>query len=276
MKKRISFLLFALLAAGALTAGAAAYNTGDDYPQNYKNPDLDTVVDEWNFYNRECTSFVAWCLNSRNGIPFTNQYGGVGRWGNAYEWAAAAEQLGYAVDMNPAVGSVFWQDRIGNTGTGHVAWVKAVNGDGTVMIEQYNSTYVYSTGERLPAGCWSEDTCSVTDASGYIHIGDIGSSSPSNPTVSAPSVAVSGQTVTISWPAVEGARQYNIWIQSTATSLSRYLSTGLMATSFTTTLEGGYYRVKIEANFTASKTVSSDAVEFRVYSYQELCGDKMQ
>ena len=59
---------------------------GDDYPANLKNAAIDAIVDPWNFYNRECTSFAAWCLNSRNGVKFTNQYLGASRWGNANTW----------------------------------------------------------------------------------------------------------------------------------------------------------------------------------------------
>ena len=44
----------------------AAYNTGDDYPEVLKTADKDALIDPWRFLNRECTSFVAWCLNSRN------------------------------------------------------------------------------------------------------------------------------------------------------------------------------------------------------------------
>lgn len=134
--------------------------SGDDYPDKYKNAQPDTIVDEWNFYNRECTSFVAWRLNSRNSISFTNWYRGV-KWGNASNWAGAARSLGITVDMNPAVGAVAWW----GTGTyGHVAWVSSVEGN-NVTIEEYNSykhPYVYN-----------QRTISKTEVESYIHIKDI-------------------------------------------------------------------------------------------------------
>lgn len=142
---------------------AFAYATGDDYPAKYKNVANNSIVDEWNFYNRQCTSFVSWCLNSRNGVAFTNQYGGVARWGNAKEWISAANSLGITVDNNPAVGSV----AVRTTGTyGHVAWVKAVNGD-IITIEEYNNG---------GTGLFSERTVtkSIFDG-GFIHIKDISS-----------------------------------------------------------------------------------------------------
>ncbi len=116
-----------------LPESALAYSTGDDYPSKYKSAAKDALVDEWNFYNRECTSFVAWCLNSRNGVHFTNQYKGV-TWGHAKNWVNAAKRVGISVDSNPAVGSVGCSTS-GNYG--HVVWVKSVSGN-NVVIEEYN------------------------------------------------------------------------------------------------------------------------------------------
>ena len=122
---------------------AAANDRGDTYPDKYKNPARDTVIDEWNFYNRECTSFVAWCLNSRNGVAFHNWMGGQ-RWGNAKDWGTTARNLGYTVDSSPAVGSVAWS----NAGYyGHVAWVSGVSGN-NITIEEYNYNYNLNSGGK--------------------------------------------------------------------------------------------------------------------------------
>jgi hypothetical protein len=75
---------------------------GDDYPYRNSTPD---VVDPWNFYTRECTSFVAWRMNHQYGIAFTNQMRG-GHWGNANQWPANARNLGYAVNGSPSVGAI--------------------------------------------------------------------------------------------------------------------------------------------------------------------------
>src|SRR4051794_11947019 len=53
-------------ATGVLLAPAASAGT-DDYPAQWKNAPQDSVADQWGEYNRECTSFVAWRLHSRNG-----------------------------------------------------------------------------------------------------------------------------------------------------------------------------------------------------------------
>ncbi|MHA0286092.1 Ig-like domain-containing protein [Mycobacterium sp. C3-094] len=140
---------------GGGNAGSGGVH-GDDYPASLKNAGLDTKVDPWGFYNRECTSFVAWRLNSVNGVAFTNTMRG-GRWGNATNWAANARALGYTVNNTPAVGSVGWLS------SGHVAWVAAVNGD-SVVIEEYNYGYT---------GVYKTRTVSRSYFNGYIHIKDL-------------------------------------------------------------------------------------------------------
>ncbi|MBR4575932.1 MAG: InlB B-repeat-containing protein [Clostridia bacterium] len=159
--KRFGRLLTVVVLAALLLciahSSALAYNTGDDYPSKYKSRPLDALVDDWNFYSRECTSFVAWCLNTRNGIPFTNQYAGASKWGNAGEWAGVARSLGYVVDGNPAVGAVAWWS------SGHVGWVSEVNGT-SVTTEEYN---------WKKDGAFHRRTQQASTISGFIHIKDI-------------------------------------------------------------------------------------------------------
>ncbi|MFT4294381.1 MAG: CHAP domain-containing protein [Micropruina sp.] len=133
---------------------------GDDYPANLKRAARDALVDPWNFYNRECTSFVAWRLNSANKVGFTNQYKGAARWGNAKTWGTVAQQRGVAVDNRPVRGAVAWS----SAGEfGHVAWVAAVHGDGTITVEEYNYNWNgnYNT-RRVKASSFQ-----------YIHIKDL-------------------------------------------------------------------------------------------------------
>ncbi len=142
---------------------AAGGALGDDYPRWLAEAGKDALVDPWRFYNRECTSFVAWRLTSANDAPFDNFAGqAIGqRWGNAATWGPAAQRAGYRVDDVPAVGSVAWWD----TGRlGHVAWVAQVNDDGTVLIEEYNigGTGFYGT-RTIPA----------SDVTGFIHVKDL-------------------------------------------------------------------------------------------------------
>ncbi|MEP6629999.1 MAG: ricin-type beta-trefoil lectin domain protein, partial [Lapillicoccus sp.] len=118
-------VLVVALALTSMTVGLGhAWAGVDDYPSQWRNAAKDSVVDSWGEYNRECTSFVAWRLHSRNGfeMPFHD---------NAAGWGADARARGYVVNSTPAVGSVAWDPG------GHVAWVEAVSGT-TVTIEEYN------------------------------------------------------------------------------------------------------------------------------------------
>ena len=173
-------------------------SAADDYP--YKN-NTPGGKDEWNFFYRECTSFVAWRLNNNNGIRFTNQYGGLSRWGNAYEWKASAQSLGITVDSNPAVGAVAWngQNQNGAGGYGHIAWVSAVNGN-NVTIEEYNwDTHVNSYNTR---------TVDKSKFAGYIHINDIGAK-PGKPTLHVKPDKENGYTV-FYWDAAANADHYSL------------------------------------------------------------------
>jgi surface antigen len=109
---------------------------GDDYP--YKNS-CNTAhdIDPWNFYKCECTSFVAWRINSVLGIKFTNQYKKQ-HWGNAELWDNAARASGVKINKTPKKNAVAQTDKSGS-GLGHVAWVKSVSKDGKkVTVEEYN------------------------------------------------------------------------------------------------------------------------------------------
>lgn len=118
-------------------APAIGADTVDDYPRYLRTASQNSLVDPWSFYNRECTSFVAWRLNNNAGIAFHNYYGGE-HWGNASNWAYAAQQVGLTVDDVPTRGAVAWW-RAGSPGSsrGHVAWVASVSAS-SITIEEYN------------------------------------------------------------------------------------------------------------------------------------------
>lgn len=142
--------IFMIAASFILFAGdPSTANASDDYP--YKAQSNENV-DPWGFYYLNCTSFVAWRINSTVG-PFSNGMEG-GRWGHGGEWDSNAAALGYLVDRNPEAGSVAqWHaDEKPGSGVGHVAWVVAANADGTVDIEEYNAQgdFRYGT-RRIPA-----------------------------------------------------------------------------------------------------------------------------
>jgi surface antigen len=114
----------------------------DDYPVAYRSADYNTP-DPWNFYFRECTSFVAWRMNRDTSTAvapyfFTNLMDGE-RWGGAENWAANAAALGVRVDQTPSVGAIaHWGAGELSGASGHVAYVERVNVDGSVDVTEYN------------------------------------------------------------------------------------------------------------------------------------------
>ncbi|KAJ2717829.1 hypothetical protein GGI07_005931, partial [Coemansia sp. Benny D115] len=57
-------------------------------------------VDKWRYFKCQCTSFVAWRINSRLGINFHNYYKGP-NWGNANSWDEAARKTNVPVNSKP-------------------------------------------------------------------------------------------------------------------------------------------------------------------------------
>ena len=177
----------------------------DDYPARLKAARLDALVDPWQFYNRECTSWVAWRLNSENQVAFNDYWQGV-HWGNASNWKNAARALAIPVDNNPTRGAVAWWSA-GSAGSsrGHVAWVQTVS-DNAITIEEYN---------YLHAGMY--DTRTITSSSsmwpsGFIHIKDTVVRNTESPTVSGtPQVGMKLKTTNGKWSATNLVFHYQ-WL----------------------------------------------------------------
>jgi hypothetical protein len=101
---------------------------GGGYPDRWCKAPLDSIVDQWGMYNRECVSYTAYrvALSGRH-MP----YG----FGDANKWPAAAKARHIPVDTRPEVGDV----AIKMTGQhGHSMYVEAVNADGSIAISEYN------------------------------------------------------------------------------------------------------------------------------------------
>jgi len=87
------------------------------------------VYDKWNYYLRNCTSFVAWKLWSLGVDPkyFKNL-------GDGGSWYTNAKNYGLvSVGTTPKVGAAAVAP-----GHDHVAYVSAINNDGTITIQEYN------------------------------------------------------------------------------------------------------------------------------------------
>lgn len=138
----------------------ASNTRGAPFVGDLKDTTQDTLIDPWGEDNRECVSFAAWRLFSRNGVTLP-WYGGF-----AYQWGYHA---GYIPDSTPAVGAIAWWSASATLKYGHVAWVEAVNGS-TITVEEYNYP---SASNNYQYGMWGERTISASSPSGYIHFKDI-------------------------------------------------------------------------------------------------------
>lgn len=89
---------------------------------------------------------MAWRINERLGIAFTNYYQGA-HWGNADTWGEAARATGHNVNQNPKPGAIAHYN---GGSAGHVAWVVSVSGD-NVRVEEYNWANPEAYGTRTVA-----------------------------------------------------------------------------------------------------------------------------
>lgn len=126
---------------------SAMYGVGEagngGYPSVWANAPLDSMLDTWGMYNRECVSYVAWKVASTG--KFMPGWGNIGI-GNAYQWINNSRygtpiNGPIPIDKNPTVGSVaVWDSGDGLSFLGHVAYVEVVNSDGSIEVSQYNFT----------------------------------------------------------------------------------------------------------------------------------------
>lgn len=119
----------AALGGGSITPGDPGRG---GYPSVWANAPIDSLVDRWGMYNRECVSYTAWKVYQRYGyMPY---WGGRG---NANQWPSSARTDGIATGSTPRVGSV----AISMSGPyGHAMWVEAVSGN-QIYVSQYNYYY---------------------------------------------------------------------------------------------------------------------------------------
>lgn len=171
---RALIVILALLALVMSGNPASATPGVNDYPyQSSTTCPGGCVEDPWKFYMRECTSFVAWRMTNDNAFTgfmntMTGPNGQTRRLSDASNWGTAAAQMGYAVNMTPAVGSVAWWN---TSSIKHVAWVKSISGS-NVVIEEYNWNFNHNYNTR---------TIAASSVSGYIHFMDITAPPPAPP-----------------------------------------------------------------------------------------------
>jgi peptidoglycan hydrolase CwlO-like protein len=107
---------------------------GDTYPEPWCGATMDSLVDNWGMYNRECVSYTAWKVyESGDTMPY---WGGEG---DAYQWIGDAESDGIPVSTTPQAGDVGIYPKSGVSPLGHAVYVESVNSNGTINISQYNA-----------------------------------------------------------------------------------------------------------------------------------------
>lgn len=146
----------AVLAARLASAGGggrlvASATCGGGYPDRWCQAGMDTLVDSWGMFNRECVSYTAYKVYaSGRTMPY---WGGRG---NAKQWPSNARAAGIAVNSTPRVGDV----AISYAGPyGHAMYVESVSG-GSITVSQYN----YSNN-----GLYSMMTVPASFADEFIH-----------------------------------------------------------------------------------------------------------
>ena len=118
-----------------------------------------SIGDSWGFVLRNCTSFVSWRLQERNGLTASTTTSAASTGATRANWDDVARRLGYRVDSVPAIGAVAQSDA---GRVGHVAWVSGI-GPGTVTIEEYNHATPGGYGTRtVPVGDFR-----------YLHLDDV-------------------------------------------------------------------------------------------------------
>lgn len=141
-----------------------SHQPGDDYPW----PDKPTRAEggglsPLRYYYRECVDFVAWRLNRDAGVataPWKYTWANLTPLGgDAKDWKRNWISHGWTVSSKPVPGSVAWWAN-SSSGLGHVAYVQAVNDNGTVALEEYNWTRKHVYGTR---------TISAADPNAYLY-----------------------------------------------------------------------------------------------------------
>lgn len=126
---------------------------GGGYPGKWAFAPIDSMIDSWGMYNRECVSYTAWKVWSTG--RYMPYWGGRG---NAKQWDDNARAEGIPVDGNPRAGDV----AISNAGIyGHTMYVEEVYGDGSIRVSDYNQQW---------DGLYRMYTISATKADSFVYI----------------------------------------------------------------------------------------------------------
>ncbi|MGO3701645.1 MAG: CHAP domain-containing protein [Candidatus Saccharimonadales bacterium] len=129
--------------AVSIPSGSAG---GGGYPGAWANAPINSYVDSWGLYSRQCVSYAAWKVASTG--RYVPHFAGAG---NANQWPSTVAAHGIPSGSAPRAGSVAMMP-IGYYG--HVMYVESVNSDGTITVSDYNLEWdgLYRIYTRSAAG----------------------------------------------------------------------------------------------------------------------------
>jgi surface antigen len=110
----------------------------------------DDIVDRWNMYACNCTSFAAWALDRNRQRTDWFVAGEM----DAHNWPAVARRKGLTTGVKPRVGAIAVWSRLAPP-WGHLAYVTRLDGDGRFDVAEYNLLIPFSFDTRTevsPAG----------------------------------------------------------------------------------------------------------------------------
>ena len=116
--------------AGGFASIPSGAPGGGGYPGVWANAPINSYVDSWGLYSRQCVSYAAWKVASTG--RYVPHFAGRG---NANEWPSTVAGHGIPSGSAPRAGSVAMMP-IGYYG--HVMYVESVNADGTITVSDYN------------------------------------------------------------------------------------------------------------------------------------------
>ncbi|KKI56318.1 CHAP domain-containing protein [Staphylococcus pasteuri] len=115
-------------------ADAAEFNQPNN--QSYNTTQTSTITTTTSTTTQNSSSGNLYTAGQCTWYVYDKVGGKIGStWGDARNWASAAQQAGYTVNNTPKAGSIL-QSSAG--GYGHVAYVENVSSDGSVTVSEMN------------------------------------------------------------------------------------------------------------------------------------------
>jgi surface antigen len=156
-----------VVVADTTMCSGASYSTCTGQGYSDHGYGANNMVSYWRMdTGHNCTNYAAYAEQTVNKAPAPDYL-----LGNAYQWGSNAQAHGIAVNSNPGNGSIAWWNQYTSRGSlGHVAYVEAVNADGSIIISEDAANSGPFAWEKITPGSSRWPT-------GFIHFKDLPSGS---------------------------------------------------------------------------------------------------